>query len=565
MASFPSENVADGIYPGGKLTPPDPQAGPFAFVNEDISGVGARSHNEFAPVSHSRPGQCLPSFFDVINGHIIIKPRTIDMGLVIDSITKTGIIWNVHQTTDAELLTLGETGTAGLTQSGIAPAEFLLRTKSVVVTYIASPDGPVVIDAEYNYNFDIESVDQFIIGVRGVSIPYEPLHSGYIQEYTIKTEVYRAENGTEHRINLYNDKTATRRISMNLKPLTERAASEIQNAITFAEFGLVFVPLWLSESFVTVDTTGIGNFIFCDTTDREFRIDDSVLVYKIPTRPQNCGARQAEIRTVVDVQPTFIEVDNPFGVGFVIGDSVLPIIEATIDTKSRRTARSSTSEVFATTFDEIREGLPDVTIPAPALNYDGFPVFDVAQPPLAPATETFANDFTIRGEVWQKQDKRTQSLPESLPQQTLLLPTITEQEELRNFFLDREGRTKPFWLKSRVVDYRVTASAVGGATQIEVNSTIALQEILLVTRHIYIPQTDSMHRISSGSASGDNVLLDIVPVLPANVSDGAIINNLYFVRFESDTIAIEADGTGYTPVTTRAALSFRELQRETPT
>lgn len=562
MASFPSETLNNPIFPAGLLLPPDPQ--PAGFLPGIPVLSCTKSHVIRQPVEHTNPGECLPNFFDIINGHILIKPITIDMGLVIDAITKTGIIWNVHQTIDAELLSITEINTAGISQSGITVSELLVRTKSVVVSYTASPDGPVIIDAQFIYNFDIESVFQNIIGVRGISLPNEPLPAGYVQEYTVKTEIYRSEDGTENRINLYNDTTANRRISMNLKPMTERALSEIQNAFTFAEFGLVFIPVWLSESALTTATTGIGNFIFCDTSDREFRIEGAVLVYKNELRRPNCGERKVEVRTIVDITPTSIEVDVPFGIGFDIDDLVLPVIECTPDTKSTRTARSSTSEVFSATFDEVRDGLPDITIPAPGLFYEGFPVFNVSQPPLSPAAETFANDFTIRGEVWQRQDKRTESLPESLPQQTILLPTITQQEALRNFFINRQGRTKPFWLKSRIVDYRTVTAAAGGAVQIEVNTTIGLQEILLVNRHIFIPETNSFHRVSSGTSIGENVLFSIVPALPGNVSARAIINNLYFVRFESDTLAIEVDGVGVTPVTTRSALSFRELQRETP-
>lgn len=199
-------------------------------------------------------------------------------------------------------------------------------------------------------------------------------------------------------------------------------------------------------------------------------------------------------------------------------------------------------------------------------DYLGLPVFEFE--PREVIAPDQRNDFFVRGQVWQTQDKVTREIPERSIEFVLLQKDQSERVALRAFFDGRQGRLLPFWIKSYITDYRTTQLATAAEINIFTRTEFGVSEFLVVTRHIFIPETGDFRRVAGASQNPlDNkeTILTLDSGISADLPIGSEIQNLYFVRFENDSLRIETNGIGVVPnVTTSAVLRFRELQRETP-
>ena len=562
MATHSSSLAESPLFGAALIQPPNPAAASSGYVVEgSISGT-LTDNSPGLPGQDTLPAACGEAPWSRIVERIIIVARVIDAGLVLTDVQKSGLIWNNFQADDATLDALVVTGGTGIQQSGISVSGTLQRTRSVIVLYDVSSDGPLTIDAAFDYQFDLQSAIQYIVGFRGIAFIKEPLLRGYSESYEWVTDVFESEDGSENRCGLLDDDTPNRSIGMVVKAFSDRDVAEIQNALTFGGAVLLFVPQWLSESKLTAATDGISAIVSCPTADREFIVDSSVILLKNPLR--NKGSRLFSVRKVLAINPTSLELDEAPPAGFEVGDSVIPLLQVT---QARTTEYQGTIRPRAAVrieFTEIREGLSSNPPPALGLpTYRGFDVFSLL--PRFALEQTFANDFTIRGKLYQKQLKHSVKKTERLLEFTVEFNDRSEKTDFVNFFNTVKGQLTTFWSQSYQADYVVASGATSGSAVIEVNTEFAVQELLTVKRHIYAPRTGQrLEVLAAAATSGDTVQLTVSPNLTADLIEGDELENLYLVRFASDTLKVEADGLSHDPVTTRARIAMEEVQPETP-
>lgn len=196
--------------------------------------------------------------------------------------------------------------------------------------------------------------------------------------------------------------------------------------------------------------------------------------------------------------------------------------------------------------------------------YLGLDIFELE--PREVIAEDIRNDYFVRGQVWQKQDKVVREKTERSIEYVLIQRNQAERATLRQFFDSKLGRVTPFWVKSYITDYRTKVLAITGEDSITVKTEFGIAELLLLTRHVFIPVTNDFRRIA-GVATGttkDELVIILDSGISADLPPNSAIQNLYFSRFETDNLDIETNGLSHRPVTTTSLVRFRELQKETP-
>lgn len=193
--------------------------------------------------------------------------------------------------------------------------------------------------------------------------------------------------------------------------------------------------------------------------------------------------------------------------------------------------------------------------------YLGYEIFDPA--PRVILSQDIVNDHIIRGLVWQKQNKVSPENTERILQLSLVQEGQTERAELREFFKSVRGRLTPFWISSKRTDYRLVVGSGTGQTTLLVNSAAGFQEVNFLKRHLLLAN-GQMTRVTAGENEPPNSRFTIDDVLTDDLPLNSPVSNFYLVRFETDSLAMDADELSHNPVTTTAVIRLREVQGETP-
>jgi hypothetical protein len=298
---------------------------PGVFVDAQIGPVvPLRTHG----------GQTLESFNDLIKERLLISPAVIDVGLIVSSQTFTGIIWNNYRVTlqDATLDEMIVSGNEGIALDGLAVNDVILATKSIEYIYTVTNIGPVIIDAEYDFVFDLQTLEQDLFGFRGSVLISEPLADGYGENRAFTTNLFRSIGGREYRQQLSNDPIPVRSTEMSIKAFTRAELSQLENVIRFGAAFNIVVPLWFSLTKLTDDTNALTNILSVESTDhREFSTVNQLVIIGVG---KNINERQFVVRQIMSLTATTIVVNGPPGAGWFAGDYVLPCIGATPQTSS---------------------------------------------------------------------------------------------------------------------------------------------------------------------------------------------------------------------------------------
>lgn len=129
----------------------------------------------------ARNGSIATSYYDDYYNRVHVIPRTLDIGNLLSVQTRQVSVWNAWLTSRA-LSAITESGTDGLTESGIvAPTTFApLEERAFVITVDTA--GPAAIDAEYVFVFVGESPRLSVVGHRVVVFGHPPNWSAPVVE-----------------------------------------------------------------------------------------------------------------------------------------------------------------------------------------------------------------------------------------------------------------------------------------------------------------------------------------------------------------------------------------------
>ncbi len=229
-------------------------------------------------------GFICPGYEAALYERIHLIPRDVDLGNVLTQQIFNVEVWNAFigpQTLDS--IVGGQTGVSvdSPVPPGNPPAVFPGRS-SFLYQVTVNESGPASIDAEFTFDFTIESPLLSIVGTRIVAILFEP-QKEIVEALDFKTDVLEAYSGKETRI-----RTRLRpRQLMDMEYLLidpiERQS--FRNHIIGHPGKSFAVPVWFFHRPLLQDVAQGASTIFVDTTSADFRdstadIQSLVILYR---------------------------------------------------------------------------------------------------------------------------------------------------------------------------------------------------------------------------------------------------------------------------------------------
>lgn len=378
---------------------------------------------------------------------------------------------------------------------------------------------------------------------------------GYSEGRMFKTDIFRSDTGVEKRITQF--ETTDGPIRKAVFPIQAIDAHELALIQHLALYGQgnsdLQVPLWFSVLRLTADTNGSAT-IQCEATAyTEFASCGYALLLK-------ADLTDMVVKPINAVNANSIVLGSAVGArDYEAGDYILPVMICYLDENvSLSHGAMKTGEGNLQFIEKTGRGkLPSVSSPE---NYLSYPVFDFAVE--NEASIDVRTDRVVLGEPWQARSVIYAELAEQDLSFQIVLDTPPKRRALTDFFDSRMGSYLPFWAAGKNDAFELSVAAVSGTTELYVRNNGAYHGLDGLTRHIEIPDTGDRCRIDLIGDAGDELLLSVTPAITGNLAVGSVLRNLYFVRFESDSISLKSDQRQDGLVT--ASLQLVELQPETP-
>ena len=135
---------------------------------------------------------------------------------------------------------------------------------------------------------------------------------------------------------------------------------------------------------------------------------------------------------------------------------------------------------------------------------------------------------------------------------------------LFNFFGLQLGRLGSFWVRSHKGDWVVAEAQTSGQADLTFLNSATFNPGLSRKRHVHLVRIGQDIELVTPAPSppDDNRNFTIDPTLSANVNLNDVAENLYLVRFDSDTLTRTA--RPQQPGSSESDVVFSELQQEMP-
>lgn len=206
-------------------------------------------------------------------------------------------------------------GNSGVEIKGIRAGEILNSSEFRELSFIALISGTSSFNEIATLIYEPNSQSLVIKGQRAAIFAHVPLF-GYKESKSFNTDIFRAQNGSESRLNLL--KTPARKISMSVQTLDLDSDAEL---LSFATNKGALVPLWFSAS--RIEKTTQGKRIFLDTSLREFKEGGFGLILK---------GKKYKFFMIMEIDANYILADKSLNAQR--GDLVLPLIYCSLDSGS---------------------------------------------------------------------------------------------------------------------------------------------------------------------------------------------------------------------------------------
>ncbi len=194
------------------------------------------------------------------------------------------------------------------------------------------------------------------------------------------------------------------------------------------------------------------------------------------------------------------------------------------------------------------------------MTYLGYPIVDweVAINSVSLSLKAKTN---IIGQIYQNRRLNVQQNPYALLKFTFKQDNNMERQQLRDFFIDRQGKNKQFFIRSYKNDLKLLYDTPVSSNILNVMQGYDKKAFEINGRFLYIVGHSSPYQIIGVTEGYDNIL-DIETVnieLDRHVEflcekECTLIEYLYFGRFDSDTLTFDYNDI----ITSSASITFRE-------
>lgn len=502
-----------------------------------IPGIEALiTHWPVSTTPLAKSGHIALSYYDDFYNRVHITPRVLDIGNLLSVQTRDVSVWNAWLAPKA-LSSIGETGTEGLAESGIAaPTTFATleeRTYSVTV----DTNGPAAISALYTFVFPAESPTLEVTGGRVVVFSYPPNWADSVNEsYEWLTDVLEAYGGVEQRIGLRG--VPRRGLSYSMATTERHASNRLETLLLGWQSRLFAVPVW-TECQTLASALSIGaTSIPCETSGYEFAPGDLVVLWRAHDVYESVEIDSVNVNSLMLVSATLA--------AWPAGTKVLPLRLGRLP--SAQKLNRDTDHHFSARVEFRFDDHPGWAAADVGDTYLGYRVY-----PLKP---NWAGDIDVElmrklaeldyntGRRWVDDES---GLANIVKRWNWTHGSRAEIVAFRAWLAARKGRLTPFWSETQGDDMELAApiGASDGSIQIRNIGYKRYLDGRADRRHLAI-------RTKAGAAyyrqiTGATENSDTVETLAIDSALGALVNPadisslrfLHLTRLESDSIDIE--------------------------
>lgn len=265
-----SPGIFEREFPGATLSGAHVGAATLAGT-WDHTGDQSQVVHDFVGLSAPGPGQF---WFE----RIWYVPSLIELGNLLTTVTETIEIYNSHRTTPQTLDVADNNAGTGVTFEDLPtlPAEMAPQS-GLLITLRISAEGQPIIDGTLDFETSLGDFSIPITGSRVVMFPYEP--EVPIRELLeFKTDVLRAANGTEQRINVR--KCPRQLIELDLRVPDGASARRLLSLLRGWHERVFGVPIWWESRPLDASVSAGATTITVDTRYGDFRVGSLAILWQ---------------------------------------------------------------------------------------------------------------------------------------------------------------------------------------------------------------------------------------------------------------------------------------------
>ncbi|KVW96176.1 hypothetical protein [Thiobacillus denitrificans] len=491
------------------------------------------------PVSttpYAKSGAIARSYFDDFYNRVHVAPAVLNIGNLLSVQTRQVTVWNAYFTSQA-LASIGESGTVGLTESGIvAPTTFAPleeRTYSVTV----ATEGPATIGALYTFAFPLESPTLAVTGRRVVIFGHAPNWAAPVTEkLNWLTDVMLAQGGIEQRVGL---RDAPRRaLAYDLATLDRHQTNVLETMLLGWQARLWAVPVWTDAQNLAADLAAGSLAIPATTSDYEFAADGLALLWAAHDRH--------EAVEVASVGGASLTLKTATVAAWPAGTRLYPILLGRMPPRQKFTRETGhhLSGGVEFSFDD------NVAIVAADSGdlYAGYYVYAGRTNWADPTEVEFVRQVDeLDYETSHAWVDDLSGLAAILKSWHWLFKNRAEIVAFRGWLAARAGRRVPFWSISQAVDMEVLTAIGASATTITVRN-IGYARYLngrADRRHIVIRTTSgtlyyrSITASSEIDAGSEDLAIDSALGVTLQPADIESVRFMHLTRLDGDAIEID--------------------------
>jgi hypothetical protein len=475
------------------------------------------------------------SYFDDYYNRIHIQPPQIDLGNLLSVQTRQATVWNAYMTPHG-LGAIQESGTEGITKSGITAPTVFAPLEERTFTLNVDTDGPATIDARYTFFFSSESPVLLVSGRRVVVFGYAPNWSEPVRERLAwLTDVLLAQSGIEQRVGLRG--IPRRALSYSLLTQDRLASAKLETILLGWQSRLYALPVWTEMQVLAAPLAAGSSTIPCQTTDYEFAANGLALLWR--------AHDQHEAVEIASVGASSITIKSPTVSAWPAGMRLYPVRLARLPQRQRLT-RETNHHLSGTVEFELADS-PAIAAVDTGDTYAGYRVY-ASSPNWAEPIEVEAMRQldVLDYETGARLVDDLSGLAALLKSWHWTLGSRAEIVALKKWLAAREGRRVPFWSPTQAEDLKIMAPIGSSAVSITVEN-IGYARYLAGRadrRHIMI-ETQAGQRfyraITASSEIDDDteqIAIDSALGVALQPADIKSVRFLHLTRLESDEIEI---------------------------
>lgn len=498
--------------------------------------AGLATHWPVSAAPRAIGGQIGRSYADDYYNRIHITPSTLDIGNLLSVQTRDVSVWNAHFTPQA-LASIAESGTVGLTESGVAAPTTFGPLEERVFSVTVTTNGPATIGALYTFAFPVESPTLTVTGRRVVVFGHPPdWTKGVAESYEWATDVIESYGGIEQRIGL---RAAPRRwLSYSFTTFSEHERASLAAMLYGWQARVFAVPVWTDTQVLASPIAAGATSAACATTGYEFAPGGLVVLWSAFNRH--------EALEIASVGAGVITFASPALNDWPAGSELLPVRLGRLPEriKSSREAAFYMTQAVAFAFTD-HPGWP---VADAGDTYLGYRVHDLNPRFVSDMTVDYARALSLldyrTGDRWVKDRSGFET---EIAKWKWILRDRPEIVAFRSWLAARDGRRVPFWSETEGTDMQVVATIGASDLSIQIEN-IGYQRFINARadrRHIAIRLVtgEAYYRQITGSTeiSGTVEQLGIDSTLGVSVDPSQIasVRFMRLSRLEADSIEID--------------------------